>query len=264
MTTQPETILAADEPDPVMIGRPQGASPFFLACDHAARRIPRSLGTLGLPDSERERHIAWDIGIWGVSERVAAALDTVLIGQAYSRLVIDCNRPTSSPTSIPEISESTVIPGNAGLTEAHRQARIREIFAPYHRRFAAELDARAGRPTVLVAMHSFTPVYKGVARPWHAGVLFNQDLGLSRIMLDLLRAEGDLVVGENQPYSVSGTSDYSAPVHAEARGLPYLELEIRQDLIADAAGQQLWAERLIRLLPEAWRRFAAARKAAAQ
>jgi predicted N-formylglutamate amidohydrolase len=249
------SILAGDEPDPVMIGRAGGASPFLLACDHAARRIPRRLDRLGLPESELSRHIGWDIGIWEVSRRVAAALDTFLIGQAYSRLVIDCNRPTDSPTLIPAISESTPIPGNQAVSEAERAARIAEIFTPYHSRLAAEIDARAHRPTVLVAMHSFTPVYRGVSRPWHAGMLFNVDLGLSRIMLELLRAEDGLVVGENQPYSVSNTSDYSAPVHAEARGLPYLEVEIRQDLIADAAGQAEWANRFIRLLPEAWRRF---------
>jgi predicted N-formylglutamate amidohydrolase len=240
-----------------MIGHAGGTSPFLLACDHAARRIPRSLDSLGLPDGEIVRHIGWDIGIWEVSRRVAAALDAFLIGQAYSRLVIDCNRPTDSPTLIPTVSESTPIPGNEGLSEGQRQARIDQIFRPYHRRIAAEIDARAGRPTVLVAMHSFTPIYRGVARPWHAGMLFNTDLGLSRIMLDLLRAEDGLVVGENEPYSVSSTSDYSAPVHAEARGLPYLEVEIRQDLITAAAGQEEWANRMIRLLPEAWRRFTA-------
>ena len=171
--------------------------------------------------------------------------------------MIDCNRPPTSPTSIPELSEATPIPGNIGLNDAQRAARVGEIFQPYHDRLTRTLDARAGRPTALVAMHSFTPVYKGVARPWHAGVLFNQDLGLSRILLDLLRAEPGLCIGENEPYSVSNTSDYTAPVHAEARGLPYLEIEIRQDLIEHVSGQREWAERMIRLLPEAWRRYSA-------
>ncbi len=257
MKLQPQRLLAPGEPEPAMIGHPDGSSPLFLVCDHAANRIPERLGLLGLTPQELARHIGWDIGIWEVSRRVAEALDAHLIGQAYSRLVIDCNRPTTSPTSIPEISEATEIPGNIGLDDRQRAARVREVFRPYHDHITAILDAREARPTALVAMHSFTPVYKDAARPWHAGVLFNQDLGLSRILLDLLRAEPGLCVGENEPYSVSNTSDFTAPVHAEARGLPYLEIEIRQDLIEHAAGQQAWAERMIRLLPEAWRRYSA-------
>ena len=254
-----QRLIASDEVDPVMIGYPEGASPFFLVCDHAANRIPRRLGSLGLSGQEISRHIGWDIGVWEVSWKIAFALDAFLIGQAYSRLVIDCNRPTTSPTSIPEVSEATAIPGNIALDPEQRAARARDVFQPYHDYITRTLNARDSRPTALVAMHSFTPVYKGVARPWHAGVLFNKDLGLSRIMLDLLRAEPGLCVGENEPYAVSGLSDYTAPVHAEARGLPYLEIEIRQDLIETARGQQEWAARLIRLLPEAWRRYTIAR-----
>jgi predicted N-formylglutamate amidohydrolase len=257
MAMNMERLLAPDEAGPVMIGRAEGISPFFLVCDHAARRIPRRLNSLGVSEQQIARHIGWDIGIWAVSQKIADALDACLIGQAYSRLVIDCNRPTASPTSIPEISEATQIPGNTGLTAQQRAARAREVFWPYHDHIARALNARAAVPTALLAMHSFTPVYKGVARPWHAGILFNQDLGLSRILLELLRAEPGLCIGENEPYAVSNTSDYTAPVHAEARGLPYLEIEIRQDLIESEPGQQEWAARLIRLLPEAWRRYSA-------
>ena len=249
-----DRLLAPDEPSPVTIGHWGRRAPFFLACDHAGRRIPASLGGLGVPESERLRHIAWDIGIWGTSRRIARALDAFLIGQPFSRLTIDNNRPLTSPTLIPEVSESTPIPGNAGLDAAARAQRVDEIFRPYHDRIEREIEALAGR-TLFVAMHSFTDVYKGVARPWHCGVLFNRDQGISRIMLDLLRAEPGLVVGENEPYSVSDESDYSAPVHAERRGLPYLEIEIRQDLIATPEGEAIWAERFIRLLPEAWRLF---------
>ena len=255
-----DRLLAPDEAAPISIGHFGGMSPFFLACDHAGRMIPRRLGRLGVSESELLRHIAWDIGIWGTSVRLARALDAFLIGQPYSRLVIDNNRPLTSPTLIPEISESTPIPGNLGLSDADRAARISEVFTPYHDRIEAEVTARLGRPLLFVAMHSFTNIYKGVSRPWHAGVLFNRDQGISRIMLDLLRAEPGLTVGENEPYSVSDTSDYSAPVHAERRGLPYLELEIRQDLIATEAGEIEWAERLTRLLPEAWRRFTGAKR----
>ena len=247
--------LDADEPDPVMIGHDDGGGPFFLAADHAARTLPRRLGDLGISAAELARHIGWDIGIWGVSLHLAKALDAFLIGQAYSRLVIDCNRPPDNPTSIPQVSESTPIPGNAALTDAEREARRAAIFKPYHDRIVRELDRRAAVPTLYVAMHSMTNIYTGISRPWHAAVLYNNDLGFGRVMLELLRAEGDIVVGENEPYTVSAFSDYSAPVHAERRGLPYLELEIRQDLIAGEDGQRAWAARLARLLPAAWATF---------
>jgi predicted N-formylglutamate amidohydrolase len=237
-----------------MIERRQGSSAVFIACDHAGRRIPRRLGTLGLAEPDLSRHIAWDFGAWGVSLRLAAALDACAVGQTYSRLVIDCNRRPDVPSSIPEISEATPIPGNIGLTDADREARRAAIHAPYHHALATMLAERraAGRPTMLLAMHSFTPVFQGVARPWHAGVLFNRDDRIARAMLDLLRAEPDLVVGENEPYAVSDATDYTVPVHAEPHHLPHVELEVRQDLIADAAGEARWAALLARLLPVAW------------
>ncbi|WP_459675957.1 N-formylglutamate amidohydrolase [Acidisoma sp. 7E03] len=253
-----ETLLFPDEPSPVVVDHPAGSSDLFLTCDHAGRRMPRRLGQLGLPDAEMERHIAYDIGARAVAVAVADALDATLVSQVYSRLVIDCNRDPSVASSIPDISELTEIPGNRNLTQTARDARRREIFEPYHRTIAAALDARlaAGRPTALVAVHSFTPVYKGEVRPWHAAVLYNRDARLSLILKRLLKEEGGLIIGDNQPYFVSDLTDYTIPVHAERRGLPYLELEIRQDLIADTGGQREWAERLTRLLPQVWAEFA--------
>lgn len=242
-------LLGADDPAVYTIHRPQGASPFMLLADHAGQQLPRSLGTLGLPQAQLDRHIGWDIGIAGTTRALAQRLDAWAIEQTYSRLLIDCNRPLASPTLIPETSDGTVVPGNAALTAAQRQQRINAIHAPYHARINAELDARrdAARPTLLVMMHSFTPVMNGVQRPWHAGVLYHQDTRFAHPLLRALGAEGDLVVGDNQPYSVTPSSDYAVPVHGEGRGLVHVELEIRQDLIADEAGQQAWAERLARL-----------------
>jgi predicted N-formylglutamate amidohydrolase len=239
-------LLAADEPPVFSIENAQGSSPFFLTCDHAGRRIPRSIGDLGVVASELERHIAWDIGAAGVMSYLAARLDAFAIAQTWSRLVIDCNRPLASPTLIPLRSERTDVPGNMNLSAAQRQQRIDEIFAPYHARTLAELDARrdAGRPTILVTVHSFTPVYLGVERPWHVGILYHRDARLAQALLHAIRAEGLWIVGDNEPYSVSDTSDYAIPVYGERRGLPHVELEIRQDLIADAAGQKEWAERV--------------------
>ena len=249
-----ESLLFPDEPPAcTTLGMPNGL-PFLLVCDHAGNRIPRRLGTLGVPQRERQRHIAWDIGAAGVVHRMAERLGAFAILQSYSRLVIDCNRDPRVPTSIAMISEDTRIPGNENLSPAEREQRIAEIYRPYHDRIAEELDRRqaAQIPTLLVAIHSFTPVYRGSVRPWHAGMLYNRDSRLAVQMMALLRAEGDLVVGDNQPYAVSDESDYTIPVHAEKRGLPYGEIEIRQDLIADEAGQAEWAERIARLLTIAW------------
>src|SRR5215469_444633 len=253
-------LLAPDESAPVRVLRSEGASDFVLAADHAGRLIPRALGDLGLDETERGRHIAWDIGIAGVTETLSGVLDAAAVLQAYSRLVIDCNRALHHPTSIPRISELTAIPGNESLSLEDRAARRRAIFDPYHTAIAELLDRRrgAGRRTILVAMHSFTPVFKSVARKVEIGVLFHHETKLSRLMLELLRAEGDLVVGTNEPYAITDDSDYTVPVHGEGRGLEHVEIEIRQDLIADSAGQERWAERMGRLLREADRRLSRA------
>jgi predicted N-formylglutamate amidohydrolase len=246
-------LLDPDEPGPVRVLRETGTSDFFLTADHAGRAVPRRLQRLGVPDPEWDRHIAWDIGIAGVTERLSALLDATAVLQVYSRLVIDCNRDPSWPTAMPEVSEHTPIPGNVGLTEADKAARVAAVFAPYHNRITELLDARAaaGRRTILVAMHSFTPVFKGESRAMEVGVLFEHDDRLALIMLDLLRAEGDLTVGENQPYALAGNSDYGAPVHGDQRGLVHVEIEIRQDEIASEAGQLAWAGRFARLLAAA-------------
>jgi predicted N-formylglutamate amidohydrolase len=250
--TDPSLLLGAADVPPVLEQNTAGRSPFLLTCDHYGRLIPRVLGDLGLPASEMERHIARDVGIAGVAERLAAGLDAHLVAQRYSRLVIDCNRPPHAPSSIPLISEATTIPGNDGLTRQAAEERRKLIFDPFHRRFAEIIDRRLheGMPTVLVSLHSFTPVYAGIARPWHIGTLYQRDNGLPALLLKWLRAEADLVVGDNEPYAVSDATDYTIPVHGEARGLHNTGIEIRQDLIADDSGQADWAERLLRIFRE--------------
>ncbi|MDN4983690.1 N-formylglutamate amidohydrolase [Bradyrhizobium sp. WYCCWR 13022] len=247
-----DQLLGEGDIPPVHEVNADGASPFLLTSDHYGRILPRALGDLGIPESELARHIGWDIGIAGVAERMAQMLDAHLIAQRYSRLVIDCNRPPGVASSIPVMSEATAIPRNEGLTEGERAARRREIFEPYHHRIDAVIDGRLHdkRPTVLVSLHSFTPVYAGVSRPWHIGALYNRDTVLPKLLLRHLRAEGDLVVGDNEPYAVSDLSDYTIPVHGEAKGLVNTGIEIRQDLIADQSGQQQWAERLARIFAE--------------
>jgi predicted N-formylglutamate amidohydrolase len=245
-------LLSAEDVPPVHEYNAAGRSPFLLTCDHYGRLIPRLLGDLGVSESELTRHIALDIGIAGVAEALSAHLDAHLIVQRYSRLVIDCNRPPHVASSIPRISEATTIPGNEGISREAAAIRRAQVFDPYHRRIGEIIDQRgnAGMPTVLVSLHSFTPVYAGIARPWHIGTLYHRDTHLAPRLLKLLRAEGDLVVGDNEPYAVSDETDYTIPVHGEARGLMNTGIEIRQDLISDPAGEKAWAERLARILGE--------------
>ncbi len=244
-------LLAPDELPPVAEYNAEGGSQFLLVCDHAGRRIPRALHSLGLAEADLARHIAWDIGIEGVGRRLSELLDAHLIMQIYSRLVIDCNRPPGSPTSIATLSEGTAIAGNQNVSAQDAEARRREIFDPYHQAIERHLDARKDRQTFLISLHSFTPVYGGVARPWQAGVLYNRNSTLAHALRDLLAAPGDLTVGDNEPYSVDDDTDYTIPVHGEKRGLEHVAIEIRQDLIADEAGQKYWAERLAETLPKA-------------
>jgi predicted N-formylglutamate amidohydrolase len=244
-------LLTASDPAPVRVLRENGASDLFLTADHAGRLIPSALGDLGVPEAERDRHIAWDIGIGGVTERLSELLDATAILQTYSRLVIDCNRHPSWDSAMPAISEYTPIAGNRNLSEADKAARVAEIFAPYHDQIRSLLDARAHRRTVLVAMHSFTPSFKGESRAMQIGVLYDKDPRLANILLDLLRQEGDLVVGDNAPYALGDHTDYSVPTHGHRRGLAHVEIEIRQDLIAEPEGQVGWARRLARLFTAA-------------
>jgi predicted N-formylglutamate amidohydrolase len=250
-------LLEPDEPPAFLeVGR-QGRSNFVIVVDHAGRRIPRRLKNLGLAESELRRHIAWDIGALGVARQTAAALDAPLVAQNYSRLVIDCNRDPAVPSSIPVLSEASEIPGNVGLNDAEIAARRREIFDPYHAHVRALLDARAaaGRPTILVAQHSMTDVYKGARREMHAAVLYNRDRRFAGLMLDMLRREAHLTIADNEPYFVSDETDYTVPRHGEARGLPHVEIEIRQDLVGDEAGQTEWARRIARALQDAEKIF---------
>jgi len=251
-------LLAPDEPAAVEAIRLEGESPFFLICDHAGARIPRALDALGLSPADLCRHIAWDIGAAGLARRLAAILDACAVLQNYSRLVIDCNRPPGSSGSIVAVSERTPIPGNESIGAWDRARREREVFRPYHDRISALLAARtaAQRTSMLVSVHSFTPVFLGQSRRWHAGILYNRDGRLARAALTALRGDAELVVGENEPYALGDGSDYAVPEYGEKQGLLHVEIEVRQDLIADELGQQSWAARLADALTAAAARCA--------
>jgi predicted N-formylglutamate amidohydrolase len=245
-------LLTDTDPAPFRIQRPTGTSACFLTCDHAGRALPIRLGDLGITAEELTRHIAWDIGIAEVAQRLSQQLDAFLITQTYSRLVIDANRPPGTPQSIVTLSERTRIPGNENLSNADAARREREIFRPYHDRIREELDLRAAaeRPTVLISLHSFTPSFMERSRPWHAGVLYQRDPRIGHALLALLRADPELVVGDNEPYAVSDGTDYTVVTHGEQRGIPHVEIELRQDLISTSEGQAAWADRLAQLLPQ--------------
>jgi predicted N-formylglutamate amidohydrolase len=247
-------LLSEDDPAPfrVLQGRPQPAaeSPYLVICDHAGCAVPRALGSLGLDQSELQRHIGWDIGAAGLAQRLGQELGAWVILQTYSRLVIDCNRPLGSSDSIAQQSEDTVVPGNRAVSVEQAQQRAQAIFEPYHARIRGELTERAeqGQTPILVFLHSFTPVFRGSARQWHAAVLYDQDTRIALPLLSALRGEPELVVGDNEPYAASPTTDYGLMEHGQRRNLPHVELEIRQDLLADEPGQDAWAKRLARLL----------------
>ena len=248
-------LLGGGDPEPVVVVRPAGTSPFLLTCEHAGRVIPARLGTLGLAEPDLERHIAWDIGAEGVARGMSERLDATLVLQRYSRLVVDCNRAPGASDFVPEESEDTVVPGNQGLHRAEIDGRAAEVFHPYHDRIHDLIDTRiaARRLTVAVSVHTCTPVYRGVYRPWHIGVMYEHDDRLAREMLTLLREDGEeagLEIGDNEPYYMTSDKDYSMPRHGQERGLVHVGFEIRQDLVESRPGQEEWAERVARILRE--------------
>lgn len=239
-------LLHDDEPSAVVVKRPESTSPYLFVCDHAGNRIPRRLDKLGLSDEDLVQHIAWDVGARGLAEEFARRFDAALVQQVYSRLVIDCNRPLDAESSIVKVSEHTVVPGNHGLSEQETEARRNDIFHRYHDTIASIIDQRLAKqqPTILLAIHSFVPVYDGRSRPWHIGLLYNRDPRLARLFRDLLAEDETLCVGDNKPYRVDDYTDYTIPVHGERRGIAHLLLELRHDMIGTEEAQYRWAHRL--------------------
>ncbi|MEL3890761.1 N-formylglutamate amidohydrolase [Ferrovibrio sp. MS7] len=237
-----------NEPVSFRILNGSGRAPAVLLCDHASHAVPAELGDLGLSHEQITRHIGWDPGAALVTEKLSRSLDAPALFSGYSRLVIDINRAPDDPTLICEISDGVIVPGNRALDDAERQRRISAYFTPYHSAVAAQIDSalqRCASPAVL-SIHSFTPRMKGRDRPWHVGILWNQDGRLAIPLMQALREEGELVVGDNEPYSGRSQAGYSIREHGERRGLPHVLVEIRQDLIADEAGVAEWAARLDR------------------
>ncbi len=221
-----------------------GRSSAVLVCDHASNRVPQRLGTLGLDAVQLADHIGWDPGAADVARRLSSLLDAPLVLSGYSRLVIDCNRPLRNAESIAEQSGGVPVPGNRGLSSRERESRINALFRPYHGAIDRLLDGRTQRPSLLLSIHSFTPVLNGRPRPWHIGVSHGRDQRLAVLMIEVLAHSGEFTVGDNEPYPIEDDVDYTIPVHGEGRGLPSVMIEIRQDGIQTAVGAAAWAARL--------------------
>jgi predicted N-formylglutamate amidohydrolase len=236
-------LLQPDEESPLITVNGQGRSPYVLICEHASRLLPRRLGTLGLPEAELERHIAWDIGAEKVARLLSRLIDAPLLLQRYSRLAYDCNRPPESPGAMPEVSELTAIPGNRNLAPEDRLARTREIYRPFHDGVSELLDRRAaaGQRTILVSIHSFTPVYKGKPRSVELGILHDRDTTLSA---KLIKGFPNVDARLNEPYGPRDGVLHTLNLHGFARGLQHAMIEIRNDLVAGERGQDEWAQRL--------------------
>lgn len=246
--------MDASDDKPVLVTNARGASPFVIVCDHASNRIPARYGDMGLSTVERLSHIAWDPGALAVSRLLSEALDAPLVHSTVSRLVIDCNRALDAPDLIWTLSEATRIPANENLSVEERQYRIDQYHRPYHASIETLLEARrhAGRDTILVCMHSFTPVYLGVARPWPIGLIHGQDTGFTRAVFAALKAEDpDMAVGWNEPYAALNGVTLTLEKHGDGHGLESTMIEIRNDEILQPAGVAFWAGRLARCLEEA-------------
>ncbi|RWB61490.1 N-formylglutamate amidohydrolase [Mesorhizobium sp.] len=238
------TSLAPSET--VRVTNPGGSGPFVFTCDHASNYLPAEFGTLGLPVEDLSRHIAWDPGALPVASRIADALDATLIETRVSRLVIDCNRPLDAPDLVPPVSETTAIPGNTGLSDKQRTARVDLAWRPFHDAIAEIIDRRLahGQETRLVSVHSFTPIYKGRSRPWHIGIIHDDDRRLAAPLISALQRLAGVTVGVNEPYSPADRVYFTLERHARPRGLACAMIEIRNDEISGETGQRKWADLL--------------------
>ena len=242
--------VASVENPAVAVERESASSPLVLLCDHASNRLPARYDALGLSPSDLLRHFAWDPGALETCRELSHLLDAPLVYGCVSRLALDVNRHPSDPDSVVEEGGGRPIPGNAGLTVAERARRVAEIYDPYHAAVERLLNRRraADEPTIVIALHTYTPVFRGIVRPWHCGIIFGDDARMGEALVAGLRAEPGLIVGVNEPYAPSDRVYHTLARHGEGNGLPGAMIEVRNDLVADGQGQGLWARRLAPLL----------------
>ena len=247
-TTAP--LIGRDDPAPFVVLEEHGRASALVVCDHASRAFPRSLDRLGLPELPSWQHIAWDIGAGELARGLAHALDAPAVLAGYSRLVVDCNRSPDDEEAFRKESDGWTVPGNQHLSEDDRRVRLASFFDPYHECIEAMLGGFRGRNVLplLVAVHSFSPALAGNTRPWHAGVLWDRDEANAQRLLEGLRAQQGLVIGDNEPYSGKHPANYTIDHHAKAHGLPHVCIEVRQDLLSSPAGIERWVRLLARIV----------------
>ena len=246
LTDLPEPLIGPGDPPAFTRFNPDGGARALLLADHAGAALPQSLDRLGLGEVPLERHIAFDIGSRVVTERLSELLDAPALIHGYSRLLIDPNRELDDPTSICVISDGVVVPGNRGLTSAQATARAMAFHHPYHNAIDSEIDrltARGGPPAI-ISVHTFTRILRGAERPWHVGILWDDDGRIPEPLIAALRRDPSLVVGDNEPYSGRNRHGYTVETHAYPRGLPNVLIEIRQDLVATDSDARAWGDRL--------------------
>lgn len=236
-------LLSPDDPEPFTLFNASGTARVLFVSDHSGRAFPRALNRLGLDDWVLDRHVAWDIGSGDVVRRLSAAFDAPLVHNNYSRLVVDTNRHPDDPTACPSIGDGIAIPGNIELPAEARAARLAAIHRPYHEAIEAQLNRFRSRgiTPAIIAIHSCTPVFNEVVRPWHIGVLWDKDPRIAVPLMENLRAVDGLFVGDNEPYSGRHPHDYTMDYHGEAGRIPHVSIEVRQDLIDTPAGAHRWA-----------------------
>ncbi len=239
-------LLQSDEPAPASCLNPQGRAPLLLVCDHASAAVPRALGTLGADAQDLRRHIGWDLGAAECTHKLSRALDAPAVLANYSRLVVDCNRYPSDPELVREVSDGTVLARNIGLSAGEREQRLDEIYWPYQQAVGAQLARmREHQPDIaVVSIHSFSPALGAQLRPWHFGVLWDRDGRVAQPLMRALAQAGDVVVGDNEPYSGAHPADFTLDHHAELAGLAHAAIEIRQDLIDSESGRAQWCGHL--------------------
>lgn len=242
---EPSAFIAAEDGEAHVVLAGRADAGLIIVCDHAGNAFPPGYGTLGLPASEMERHIAYDIGAAALTRGLAQTFGVPAVLSRFSRLLIDPNRGDDDPTQIMRLSDGAIVPGNRHLDDAERDKRRRLYYAPYHqaiRRVVDQCLATGVMPTLL-SIHSFTESWKGVPRPWHVGILWDRDPRLAEPLIEAFAASGDLIVGDNEPYH-GGLEGDCMWQHGTSRGLPHAIIEVRQDLIRDAAGQAAWTRRI--------------------
>lgn len=250
-------------------------SPIIIVCDHASNAMPKSVKNLGLDAKTRKMHIAWDPGTADIGKYLARVLKAPLQLANYSRLVVDLNRGESHEDCMRDMSDHVFIPGNSGMSVAEKKARLDALYWPYHGEITRQLDGvlKRGQVPLLVSIHSFTPEMDGKHRPWHIGVMWNQQDKLAKqLVKNLKRDNPALVIGENKPYSLKGAAGGKNTIarHAEGRGLPYIIVEFRQDLVSGKRDAEQWAELFLRSLqpllddPATYRRQLVGKKPAAK